>query len=221
MRKAKKQKKLKKIKIPFYKAYQDYWLSVIQADSDIKFKSVTDQTFISDPFFNEAFNQLSLLSADSITNDINIDYTDFQSQMDNKIDPNNYFNGILSFIFTRSLNKLNTKEIEFRVSNKIGNKKNNILNIFSNNPADDFTIQPSDDPFFGFTLKTIKIQPIAYAIRSGPLTMNTTHLTSFTFEGFDEDLKKWVVLDERVNINDLTPTGGFSLFYIRSTDKQK
>ena len=61
--------------------------------------------------------------------------------------------------------------------------------------------------------------PLSYSIRSGIINQNLkTHLVSFTFEGYDEENQKCDILDERININDLIPSGGFKMFYVRSSN---
>ena len=141
------------------------------------------------------------------------------------------FYGILFYIFYYSNNKLNTREIEFHFSGgnmrqslekvmsmNYNNNCYDILNIF--NPENinlDFKIDSYFNAFFGVTFK---INPISYSIRSGTISQySKSHLISFTFEGYDEENNKWDVLDERNNINDLIPSGGFKMFYVRSGNK--
>lgn len=149
-----------------------------------------------------------------------------------KIDPyrinmsklNDCFCGILFYIYFNSNNKLNTKELEFHFNNaqyrqQLTTQSDDldILNIFNYSSINtEFKVDCCRNAFFGVTFRQIKVMPIAYAIRSGN---SNNHLVSFNFEAFDEDIQRWVVLDERVNLNNLIPIGGFSMFYVRSVDK--
>lgn len=191
---------------------------------------------IDDSDENSFFNEIPF-SQEILTESINIyrgklQYSNFVQQSSDKINKFNLyecFHGLLNFIYYYSGNNFNIEELEFHFSggqlhNLLSLKNNpdqcNILNIFDyENINNQFTIASIKNAFFGLTFKNIKVNPIAYSIRSGILTNSIPHLISFTFEGFDDNTKKWVVLDERVNINDLIPTGSFSLFFVRSTDQ--
>ena len=71
--------------------------------------------------------------------------------------------------------------------------------------------------YFGVTFKQIKIVPLCYSIRSDNSKDGLPHLDSFVFEGYNDDLQRWEILDERMNINDLIPPGGYGLYYVKTT----
>ena len=79
-----------------------------------------------------------------------------------------------------------------------------------------FTINNYENAFFGLKFKRIVIKPTFYSIRSGQIIKD--FLISFIFEAFDNDMNYWVVLDERVNINDLNFDGAYMMFFVRKTD---
>lgn len=152
-----------------------------------------------------------------------IDYSNFNQLPPEKMNTRivyDCFHGILAYIYFYSENKLNIEELEFHFSGSNNTQQNNILNIFDYNDINlQFQIGSFRNAFFGITFKRIKIKPIAYSIRSDLLSNTSSHLVSFTFEGFDIINNKWDLLDERVNINDLIPSGGYNMFFVRSTDK--
>jgi hypothetical protein len=130
-----------------------------------------------------------------------VDYSDFSPrQVCDAIqsDGDNFFHGILNYIFFNSENCYNHTEllIEYRA------------------------IQPGSDPAFildyrnprayqsgtgpgqclVLTFRRIRIRPTAYAIKSGPLSRTTRHIASYVFQGWDAAAAEWVVLDERQNL---------------------
>lgn len=189
-------------------------------------------------FFNDIPNSQCDITDEKMICQMDIDWSLFTqlkpSQINHK-DMFDCFHGILYYAFYYSNSMLNTNELSFHFSGakkrqsynqilndpiKGRNDQWNILNLFAyENINSQFTVDCVRDAFFGFTFKRIKIQPIAYSIRSGVLTNCDSHLVSFVFEGYDEQAQKWDILDERININDLIPTGSFALFYTRTTSK--
>lgn len=201
----------------------------------IKSKSIKDaqQNIETDEFDSEKpTTQNYLTNINSIIQN-QIDFSTY-FQVDfkqiNTRDINNLFRGILLFIYENSENKFNINEIEFHFSDarnrerlsKIKRRTNlnhfDILNIFDYlNPKSQFQINNVENAFFGVKFHNIDVCPIAYSIRSGEGFHSK--LVSFVFEAFDDFQKRWIVLDERVNTNDLNYDGAFMLFFVRTTDK--
>lgn len=144
------------------------------------------------------------------------------------------FHGILNYIYYYSNCKLNLKEIKFHFSGAKNRKSlisiansnpskidlYDILNIFSyTNINTQFVVNSSRNAFFGVSFLRIKVNPIAYSIRAGTLINYNGTLTSFTFQGYDEEQQEWDVLDERSNIKDFSYDGGYNLFFVHSTNK--
>ena len=193
----------------------------------------------SDNFFNEKTCIPDILTKDgnACCNEIDISYYN-QTPIDQfrKNNLYDFFHGIISYIWLYSNKFLNTREMEFHFSGASQRKRfddqtnpnnpnvsdiSDILNIMdAENPKTCFMIEPYRDACFGITFKRIKIVPICYCVRSGYFcNSNGPFLTSFTFEGYDEETNQWDILDERVNTNELNPSGGYSMFIVRKTDK--
>lgn len=232
-----KAKSKKKNKILAYEPlFLSVWLDIFKdAESEVQsdYSILTENTF----FQEKPPNQDSIVDKNMIVTNP-IEYSDYFQPPSNQINSNNLyhcFNGILLYIYHNSNNKFNDQELEIHFSGAQTRKDLsliledpnmsrfnnwNILNIFDyENINGQFQVESMKNAFFGITFKRIKIQPLAYSIRSGRLTNFDKHLVSFDFLAYDEDLQKWVVLDERKNINDLIPTGGFGIFYVHSTKK--
>lgn len=220
-------------KMPNYNKFQDCWRFVFHYDnSRFYFETINNNLLCAnDSFFDEVPVSQNLLTEECMTCNQKLDYSYFSQTSYYQINIKKLydcFHGLLSFIFYYSLNKLNVEELTFHFSggkffkkiDQTNDYKYNILNIFDyENISKEFVVDPARNAFFGVTFKRIKVQPIAYAIRSGSIQTNPTHLVSFTFEGYDEETNKWDILDERANINDLIPSGGFNIFSVRSTTK--
>lgn len=212
--------------------FKESWINIL------KKRHFTDNFNIrnsKDSFFNEMPENQELLTENKDICSIPIDYSNYTQIPAEKININNLFDcfhGILFFIFYYSGSKFNINELEFHYSGSkfrqslpISNlfqasNLNNILGIFDyQNIHNEFQIKCIKNAFFGVTFKRILINPIAYSIRSGIYQKNCPHLVSFSFEGFDEKLQNWEVLDERENINNLIENGGFMIFFVRKNDK--
>lgn len=184
--------------------------------------SINDNYFTNIPFKQEILTNEEMIIKEKINFS---NYTELSSHEINRFNIYECFHGILFYIYFYSKNKFNIEEIEIHFTgakNIFWENKNkfNIINIFDyENISTEINIESTVDAFFGVTFKRIKIQPISYSIRSGIFSNQVSHLVSFTFEGFDEENQQWDVLDERLNINDLINSGGFSLFYVRTTTK--
>lgn len=218
------------------KTYQELWQMISQG---INANSSYNSFYISqdDSYFRELPKSQELLTDNYMTFHNKIDYSNYVCVSPDQIKISNLydcFHGILFFIYYNSENKLNTEELEFHYSyaskrdsladliqqNSNARDQYNILNIFDyQNIRSTFLIRQIKNAFFGITFKRIKVTPISYSVRSGSLQNNRTNLVSFVFEGYDEQKNSWDVLDERVNINDLTVNGGFALFYVHYTKK--
>lgn len=191
-----------------------------------------------DNYFDEVpFNQELLTYSCNLSNEI-IDFSNFTQISSDKMNSRNLFDcfhGILNYIYYYSRNKFNINEIEFHYSGSQSrlslakmNQKNrtnaideyDINNIFDyENIQTQFLIHSQINSFFGVTFKRIKINPISYSIRSGILSNISSHLVSFTFEGYDELNDKWDILDERHNINNLIDSGSYHMFFVRTNHK--
>ena len=221
--------------------FEKLWYLIIAdpyANQQIDQKIIYLKNYEKDDYFQQIPFLQDFLTFKGMVSHTKIEYSNFLQSPSDKINSSKLydcFHGILFYIFYYSDNKFNTEELEFHFS-KADQRKDltsviqkspsgiydqmNILNIFNyENINDQFQIDCSLNAFFGVTFKRIKVNPIAYSIRSGPSTNNSTHLVSFIFEGYDEENQIWDILDERVNINNLIPSGSFALFYVRSTSK--
>lgn len=194
-----------------------------------------------DQFLKEKPYDQAMLTKNGMISSSPVDYSLYNQTPIDQIRPSNLFDcshGIISFITYYSNNLLNGRELEFHFSGasqrksleqEIKNNNNNnviadyidISNIFdSENPKTYFQIGAFKEAFFGVTFKRIKINPTCYYIRAGQLCNRFgPFLTSFTFEGYNEETAEWDILDERMNINDLNPSGGYALFIVKTTDK--
>lgn len=218
-------------------SYKDTWDLIGRSlqkffENQISSAPNDDDYFEEKPFYQE------FLTDKDMTFPYLIEYSNYTQENQDKINIRNLFecfHGILFYIFYYSNNKFNVEEIEFHfsgaqtrqplesiLSNTNLNQINqwDILNIFYyEDTTSQFRINCTINAFIGFTFKRIKVKPLAYSIRSGSFPNISTHLISFVFEGYDELENKWDLLDERVNINDLIPSGGYCMFYVHTTDK--
>ena len=185
-----------------------------QIDSDLNERNITREDFFDD---EKIYNTPIEYS----------NYSPIQPEKINSENINDCFQGILNYIYFNSENKLNTEELYFQFPNDgyssmIKNCSNylNIINIFHFNDSNSiFSISNQKNAFIRFNFKRIKVNPIAYSIRSGSIISNTTRLISFNFEGYDEENKMWDILDERVDVVKINSSGNFCIFYIRQTNK--
>lgn len=217
----------------YNKVYSNHWTTIKKNtndhDSQSNQSNEEDKNYQVDDFFNTMnFNQERLTTSDMICSK-SIDYSTYFQPNPDQINPRNLqqcFNGIIHHIVTESDNKFNTNEINFNFSGaenigffkKRNEKKEDICKLFDyGNVKSDFQIKPYINAFFGLVFKNIKVKPIAYSIRSS-VKNNRNHLVSFRFEAFDDELKVWVVLDERVNENCLVYDSCFQLFLVKSVN---
>lgn len=205
--------------------YKGSWNSIIEQIKHHQFTydDIQDDFYFEDiPFLQEMLTSLEFITKEKLDYS---NYTHLSNFLFNRYNVYECFHGILFYIYYYSKNKFNIEEIEIHFSgaknlNYSSNNQNNILNIFDyENINSEFKINCFRNAFFGVTFKNIKIQPAAFAIRSGIYSQQSSHLVSFTFEGFDEENQKWDVLNEQANINDLIQSGGFMIFYVRSSSK--
>lgn len=216
--------------------FKKAWNSIIFEGLNSKMINIDDQYQLNRNDQTEYFKEKPILQNFLVDDhqiiQNNIEYSKYYQLPAYQMDISNIydcFHGILAYIFYYSDNKFNTEELEFYFSGgknincstvKKKQKTLNILNIFDYANIDCyFTISSVKNAFFGVTFKKIKINPIAYAIRTGIFSNSSSNLISFTFEGFDEENDKWDILDERVNSNELVKSGSFAFFYVRSTKK--
>lgn len=216
--------------------FKTLW-SRILSDKSLKFVTNNSNPQNDDIQFDKPTMQQQLTDGNSISS-IDLDFSKYSSDQSLRINGRNLyecFHGILHYIYYYSSNKFNINEVEFFftggqnrqsydtiINNNNLNQINqwNIVNIFNyEDTYSQFRVNCARDAIFGFTLKRIKVKPLAYAIRSGSFPNSSTYLISFVFEGLNEDLKNWEVIDERVNINDLVTPAGYALFYVRTTEK--
>lgn len=136
------------------------------------------------------------------------------------------FHGILSYIFYYSSNKINFNELEFHFSGDDSSsdqrrnddgKYNSILNIFDyENNEKKITISSTPNAFFCVTFKRIEIMPLCYSLRLGSFFNCNSFIVSFNFEGFNEETKKWDILDERLFIQ--YNSDGFIMFPVKTSN---
>lgn len=215
-----------------YPSYSLYWKSIIKPASRI-------DNYLNNGNYNINYDedipkmQSFLTSSENCINK-EIDWSYFFQNPSSEINSRSLFDsfqGILQYIYFISENKFNTNQLEIHYSradertdlniqsNNI-NDKCDITSIFDyKNTSTYFQIPFVINGYFGITFKKIKINPLCYSIRSDNSKDRSPHLDSFSFEGYDEELKRWDVLDERININDLIPPGGYGLYYVKTTKK--
>lgn len=211
-------------------SFQDIWKSV-NFKSNIDIEKNIDCNKETQYFNNKPVLQ-NLLAENHQVITKEIDYSYFNQISVSEIDTTNLyecFQGILAYILYYSENKFNIKELEFFFSGaKNYNRstsvkkpyKANIMNIFNYDKYNyQLDIENVNEAYFGLTFKRIQIQPQAYSIRFGSKSNSSSNLICFTFEAFDENLKKWDILDERINTNELTKDGSFALFYVHLNGK--
>ena len=229
---------MKKQKFKFFVSYIHFKNFVFKNSTphDMIYDNQT-KDIIHNKFFGEKPIEQEALTEDKKTYLFEIEYSGYSFYEFDKINLKNasdVFNGILYYIFSNSLNCLNIKELEFhftgsknitkkqQIANQIHNMpaKNsqlNILDLFDYNNISKSIILPCEkNAFFGVTFKRIGINPISYSIRSG---CYTNQLISFVFEGYDDELNCWDVLDERINICDLIVNGGYAIFFVNVKNK--
>lgn len=211
--------------------FKDSWQKI--RNSNQKEDQAFDNSLENGQTFEEILLYQYLITENTNIYKNQIEFSNFTQVSALQLNPKNLFDcfhGILNFIYYYSNNKYNIEELEFHytgcaLKNYISMKQNmtdqnDIMYIFDyENIGSEFRISCSRDAFFGVTFKRIRINPISYSIRSGIFSAAVTHLTSFTFEGFDENENRWDVLDERDNINDLIVSGGFNMFFVMKTNK--
>ncbi|OHT10479.1 hypothetical protein TRFO_20232 [Tritrichomonas foetus] len=149
-----------------------------------------------------------------------LDWRNYASKNVLFIDPSSMedsFQGILNYIHICSETKFNVEEIAFDYTETKSNQTSDPTAIFSyNDKTRKFQTGTSKYPYFSIRFKRIRVRPVAYAIRSNVISDGSPHLQTFVFQGFDVDKQKWVLLDERVNSNDLIPDGHFALYNLYS-----
>lgn len=216
-----------------YKTFRVIWKLIVNKP-DIDVSALNNIKPDSDFFVEIPVFQHFLTDENKIFN-FPIDYKRYSPLTFDEInskDISKRFTGILNYIFIESGRMLNTYEIEFHFSGAKNRKclkqmydevktvktdDINILNIFEyENKASEFLINCIKHSFFGIKFNNIKMKPYAYSIGSG-ISLRFNRLVSFTFEGYNDKLKKWEILDERKNINDLIPNGGSGIFYVHLT----
>lgn len=220
-------------------SFLDLWSEIVLTFKD-SFKDDTDKERPSDLDFSKfLFNsppQQSYLTSNGKCIEKDIEWSNYNQIPPSEINIKNLFDcfhGILQYIYYNSEDKLNTSEVEFHYSNAnsrisyeslstrtFETDKCDILNIFDyENIYNYFQTPTTKNCFFGVSFKKIKIVPLCYSLRSDLFQNRTPHLDSFVFMGYDEEYNKWDVLDERVNINDLIPSGGYGLYFVKTTNK--
>lgn len=177
-----------------------------------------------DNFFKERPYEQSFLTFYNNCTNKNINWENFTQRpiFDvNSLD--DCFHGVLNYTFTQSECQLNINELEFHYSRANFRPQYNpastdptvncdISCIFDyNNINTNFYVPQTEASYIGVTFNNIQINPLSYSIRSN---ISLSHLTSFTFEAFDEDCNNWVVLDERAN-NDQVMRDKFPMYYVR------
>lgn len=228
-----------KIHYRHVKSFRNYWLtikskSVIAHETSTflnRYKETEDEIFNEDkPLYQEFLTNLENIQYQKI------DYSKYEELPPNSLNCRNKydsFHGILYYIYMYSNNKFNISEIEFHYSgsksrqnlekmNKINTCKDqyDIMNIFDyENINKEFIIPCMKDAYFGISFKNVKVSPVSYSIQMGASTNNYCNLICFVFEAYNEDTKKWDVLDERENSNDLTLKGGFVMFFTKKTNQ--
>lgn len=197
-----------KMKMKMHKSFRANWIS-IKENSGKKELNINSNNFVKDDFFEEFLPPNLLVDDDMCTKEC-VDYTNYTPNEFQKIDLYNCFNGILSYIYLYSNNKLNTSELEFYFSgaqifkhllnSKHFNNQFNIMNIFNNDDINSYIeIGSFKEAFFGVKFKRIKINPVCYSIKIG-LYHKFAYNITYNFECFNDETKKWDVLDERVNL---------------------
>lgn len=158
-----------------------------------------------------------------------VDYSYYTQSNIMNINPTNKsecFNGILRFIYVYSSYHFNTNELAFFFTDAKNKKDHipirkreinefNIVNLFDYTMNETgFSVPIIRNAYLGVVFMNIKIKPSCYAI-----ALNYAHncLDSFVFEGYDEDVPQWDILDERSYNSADHPD--FCLFYTHTTNK--
>jgi hypothetical protein len=116
--------------------------------------------------------------------------------------PDDFFQGILHYIFFHSSNLYNVHEMTLQCAGRQPNSDPaNILNARS---PDIYESGNGAGQCLVITFHRIAVRPTALAIRSGPLNRTTRHLTSYVFQGKMGN-HDWVVLDERHSMLEYLP----------------
>lgn len=217
--------------------FKERWESILSKSFEKTYAFPYEDT--NDDYFIETPIEQDFLTEQNTVCSYDVDYIDYFPQSSDQFNAKNLqsnFLGILNYIASNSCYKLNKNEITFHFSGarnrnsfcKSSSDKSdedeyddkNILNLLSYEKLNkEFQIEPCLNAFFGITFNRIKIRPIAYSIRSGLLNNNSSHLVSFKFEGYDEQLNKWITLDERVNDNSLIPDANYATFFVKTTNQ--
>lgn len=159
-----------------------------------------------------------------------VEYNDYATSIQILQQSSVNFAGILYYITYMSLNKINRSEFCLFSSSIDAICSNCLYKNQPSNASPYVIIESAPDllktsfgnyfhcPTFrdaniGCYFRRIKVKPLAYYIKCNP----GAALVSFVFEGLTED-GRWVLLDERVNINDLINSTG-STFYCKTKDE--
>jgi hypothetical protein len=116
--------------------------------------------------------------------------------------PDDFFQGILHYIFFHSSNLYNVHELTLQCAGRQPNS--DPASILDAHSPDLYESGNGSGQCVVLNFHRIAIRPTALAIRSGPLNRTTRHLTSYVFQG-RMDGGDWTVLDERHSMLEYLP----------------
>jgi hypothetical protein len=118
-------------------------------------------------------------------------------------EPDNFFHGVLNYILFNSQNKYNRSKllIEYRAIQP-GSDAAAILDYKSQNM---YETGVGPGQCLVLTFHRIAVRPTAYAIKSGPLTRTTRHISSYVVQGWDAAHSAWATINERQNLLEYLP----------------
>jgi hypothetical protein len=135
-------------------------------------------------------------------------------------DLDNFFHGILHYIFFSSGNCYNRDELQIEYRGLQPNSDPGFLLDHRTQQAYESGLGPGQ--CLVFTFHRIRLRPTAYAIKSGPLNRTTRHLTAYVLQGWDARRSRWDVIDERQMLLEYMPAYTAKLWHIdTSKDFQK
>lgn len=127
-------------------------------------------------------------------------------------DPDNFFHGILNYIFFSSGNRYNRGELQIEYRGLQPNSDPGFL--LDGRSQHVYESGPGPGQCLVFTFHRIHVRPTAYAIKSGPLNRTTRHLTAYVLQGWDPRLGRWDVIDERQMLLEYMPAYTAKLWHI-------
>jgi hypothetical protein len=122
------------------------------------------------------------------------------------------FEGLIHHIYFQSGNRYNTREIGIGYSGI--QPKSDIANLLNCHTTDVYESGNGPGQCISITFRSIRVRPLAFAVRSGPLTLTRWPLTSYVLHGWDPLRRIWVVLYERRSVLEFPTWTASQIAYI-------